>query len=112
MITVLIADMGTPGGTRSEALKRVIAKVYFASAKNHAATWLGPLETAAISRLCCIVSHSGSLEEKKMAWWRKVGPHGTRCLVHLRTLDTQAVLMLDSGRFNLQANTDKIQHLL
>ncbi len=24
----------------------------------------------------------------------------------------QAALMLDSGRFNLQANTDKIQHLL
>ncbi len=26
--------------------------------------------------------------------------------------NTQAALMLDSGRFNLQANTDKIQHLL
>ncbi len=24
----------------------------------------------------------------------------------------QAALMLDSGRFNLQANTDKIQHVL
>ncbi len=30
----------------------------------------------------------------------------------LHLLGTQAALMLDSGRFNLQANTDKIQHLL
>ncbi len=29
-----------------------------------------------------------------------------------RNFGTQAALMLDSGRFNLQANTDKIQHLL
>ncbi len=30
-----------------------------------------------------------------------------------RTLQgAQAALMLDSGRYNLQANTDKIQHLL
>ncbi len=30
----------------------------------------------------------------------------------LNGIGTQAALMLDSGKFNLQANTDKIQHLL
>ncbi len=33
---------------------------------------------------------------------------GHSCLV----ISPQAALMLDSGRFNLQANTDKIKHLL
>ncbi len=39
-----------------------------------------------------------------VSWRINVGP--------LIFIESQAALMLDSGRFNLQANTDKIQHLL
>ncbi len=34
------------------------------------------------------------------------------CHYHACCHSTQAALMLDSARFNLQANTDMIQHLL
>ncbi len=78
------------------------------------------------------VNHASQLHNQLHNWWSSKKIYKTSSwhdvyIVHIGSLlaylfltyvfngsflGSQAALMLDSGRFNLQANTDKIQHLL
>ncbi len=64
-----------------------------------------------VLRLNYVTARLGQLVQNMAS---KIVAHACLILKRAKTclVATQAALMIDSGRFNLQANTDKIQHLL